>query len=505
VRFFCALFLLISCCVMLRAQYQIILVRDKAEQLCFQSPIDAFKVKDGVWDLLMRKGCEGAGSGPGTIEGMIRVELGSLDASDYYPRIAVSCRYPIQCLKIPPTKSGEGRYLEMVSNGFETQLKTYNLNTQSTRLYKFSGNIVSKNILLRGDTIFFTQIPKISDTTLSGHYNEHRLYNDSLMFCRIHLNSFEHDTLATFKQPIDSASDWTKALNYFRWHPSSKTLSTLRRFGIVYKYKIGIPNFVDSFSFPASSSSLLNIYTFLPEKPDTLAVREFKDSLPGTQMVLQEKFQTLKGDSILEFANAEYPFDFTQRQRYMEEMWVKQSEYLAGGELAVLWQTRRKVSQYEFAPHSWLTIIDTAQTNANYKTIPLLADSAVSDFEWFKVDSKYIIIGGGARKTFMEFFTKPFKNAYLLQIPLESTIQIKPESPVEIYPNPATAQITIKNADLELLQIHDLSGKRVKEIELSPQNEYNISVAELDVGLYILSVHTVEGLWIQEKIIKISP
>ena len=488
----------------LHAQYRVIPLKDTSERACFHFATNAFEVEEGVWDIVKLKGTDYEMGGY-EYSILFRTNRQGPIKPTYLPLLKPgNCIYPIRCNYINLQPYGSGKYFEILSIGRYTKIRTHDLNQGSSREYQFRGNVLSQNVVGDDKKIFFMQIPVLNDTTPAGGFNERFLYNDSLMLCSFNLNTFNHDTIATFKQPIDSGVSWIRTSGFLKWQPSETTLEFLRQGGLVLEYKFGQQNFTDTSRLPwPFFLKSLTINSFLNGTADTQARRFFIDSLPGTEMKIIEKNFTLDNDSLIELNEKSFRFNYALKQRFKDSHRLVQSEYLPTDELVALWNSGA-INEERGALHSFLTVLDTTKSSSEATTIPLMLDSMVSDYKWFDISEEYILIGGGAKIDYHIGDWTPCSNAYLLEIPLSQVRSPKMEASIQIYPNPAFDQVTIENADLELLQIHDLSGKRIKKVLLTPQEQYRIPVAELDGGLYILSAHTVEGEWKQEKFIKVS-
>ena len=67
-----------------------------------------------------------------------------------------------------------------------------------------------------------------------------------------------------------------------------------------------------------------------------------------------------------------------------------------------------------------------------------------------------------------------------------------------IYPNPASAEITVVlpngvNGDYSRLQLLNVSGKLVREVRTSQQASIRLDVSELPRGIYLCKVHRLNG------------
>jgi len=70
------------------------------------------------------------------------------------------------------------------------------------------------------------------------------------------------------------------------------------------------------------------------------------------------------------------------------------------------------------------------------------------------------------------------------------------KSKVMVFPNPAQGSFTISdnNADLETLKIFDLNGRLVKTLPLNNSINPRIDIADLSNGLYLLDIHSANGV-----------
>ena len=79
-----------------------------------------------------------------------------------------------------------------------------------------------------------------------------------------------------------------------------------------------------------------------------------------------------------------------------------------------------------------------------------------------------------------------------------SSEQIEYEGGLRIYPNPASAEITVvlpkgSNGEYSRLQLLDVSGKLVREVRTSQQASIRLNVSELPRGIYLCKVHRRNG------------
>ena len=87
-----------------------------------------------------------------------------------------------------------------------------------------------------------------------------------------------------------------------------------------------------------------------------------------------------------------------------------------------------------------------------------------------------------------------------MTVSLESS-QIKDEG-LKLYPNPTTKQITLSSAaPIEELEIFDLVGKRVMQVQSLNSHQHTLNLQELDNGLYFVKVK-VGGVWVTKKVVK---
>lgn len=83
------------------------------------------------------------------------------------------------------------------------------------------------------------------------------------------------------------------------------------------------------------------------------------------------------------------------------------------------------------------------------------------------------------------------------------SIEEEAASEIKIYPNPARAVLTVELADLEEVQVYDLTGKKVMEERIGVGDILELDVSELGVGTYILSATRRDGkVWTELVVIK---
>ena len=86
-------------------------------------------------------------------------------------------------------------------------------------------------------------------------------------------------------------------------------------------------------------------------------------------------------------------------------------------------------------------------------------------------------------------------------VSLEEGEENRAES-IEIYPNPTENQITlISKAKIESIEVFDLLGKRVKQVQSLNTHQHNVNLQELDNGLYFVKVKVGE-VWVTKKLVK---
>ncbi len=79
-----------------------------------------------------------------------------------------------------------------------------------------------------------------------------------------------------------------------------------------------------------------------------------------------------------------------------------------------------------------------------------------------------------------------------------SSEQIEYEGGLRIYPNPASAEITVVlpngvNGDYSRIQLVDVSGRLVREVRTSQHVSIRLDVSELPRGIYLCKVHRRNG------------
>ena len=77
-------------------------------------------------------------------------------------------------------------------------------------------------------------------------------------------------------------------------------------------------------------------------------------------------------------------------------------------------------------------------------------------------------------------------------------------SGIEIYPNPATDWVNIKNSkglNLEQAIIYDLTGNLIFTTQLNEtKSEHQLDISHLNIGIYFVVIKTIEGQFIQQLI-----
>ncbi|MEO9853877.1 MAG: fibronectin type III domain-containing protein [Reichenbachiella sp.] len=81
--------------------------------------------------------------------------------------------------------------------------------------------------------------------------------------------------------------------------------------------------------------------------------------------------------------------------------------------------------------------------------------------------------------------------------------ELEPSGPITIYPNPARDILNISDPGGNLLNasIYDLSGQRVLQIDLRSKSVSQLNIGNLDKGMYVLHLQTVDQQLISKKFV----
>ena len=81
------------------------------------------------------------------------------------------------------------------------------------------------------------------------------------------------------------------------------------------------------------------------------------------------------------------------------------------------------------------------------------------------------------------------------------SLKQKAES-LKLYPNPTANEITLKSsAKIESIEVYDLLGKRLKQVQSLNSHQHTLNLQELDNGLYFVKVKVGE-VWITKELVK---
>ena len=66
---------------------------------------------------------------------------------------------------------------------------------------------------------------------------------------------------------------------------------------------------------------------------------------------------------------------------------------------------------------------------------------------------------------------------------------------VSLYPNPTSSIINVVSPDARLssLEIFDISGRRIQNIDLSTKTQYQIDLGNLQSAVYFVKINTDKG------------
>ena len=83
-------------------------------------------------------------------------------------------------------------------------------------------------------------------------------------------------------------------------------------------------------------------------------------------------------------------------------------------------------------------------------------------------------------------------------------IQSHMEEAINIYPNPASNQLTIENTNslIRSIRLYDLSGKTIQKVSNINQYQITIPLSEVQQGLYFISVTCDEGVLTKKVIVR---
>ena len=78
----------------------------------------------------------------------------------------------------------------------------------------------------------------------------------------------------------------------------------------------------------------------------------------------------------------------------------------------------------------------------------------------------------------------------------------KAQGEVSVFPNPATDRIYVTNARNSLLKIYDLSGRMIRQLNISSDYQY-IDISGLAAGIYLVKVQLLNGQQVDSKVFRL--
>lgn len=74
---------------------------------------------------------------------------------------------------------------------------------------------------------------------------------------------------------------------------------------------------------------------------------------------------------------------------------------------------------------------------------------------------------------------------------LLQTLDLEKKQPIAVLPNPASdiVNVSSKNQSIEKIEIFNILGKKIKEVEVSNLSDVSLDISSLDSGLYLLKVN----------------
>lgn len=171
-----------------------------------------------------------------------------------------------------------------------------------------------------------------------------------------------------------------------------------------------------------------------------------------------------------------------------------------GGSFMPWWRTNmatdEKLVQVDWPPLADLTYSDATMKTGGVNNYPL------GDLNWYP-EMKMTWMGTGEPMKLIEAMKAGQLPTDWQPVGIEDNEVNGRSSLVSVYPNPATSVLYI-SSDLELnsVEVYNMVGQMVKQVNLDKGMSFNLDIADLNNGVYVLKVETVSGVSSSSKFVK---
>lgn len=98
---------------------------------------------------------------------------------------------------------------------------------------------------------------------------------------------------------------------------------------------------------------------------------------------------------------------------------------------------------------------------------------------------------------------KAFTNIYAVTFTLLTEKMAAPVEEVELYPVPATTQVTVKKIEsVILLELYNATGVKLQTVKCASENEKTLDLSRYPTGIYFIKLTTPEGIEMKKFLIK---
>ena len=158
--------------------------------------------------------------------------------------------------------------------------------------------------------------------------------------------------------------------------------------------------------------------------------------------------------------------------------------------------TDEKLVQVDWPPLADLTYSDATMKTGGVNNYPL------GDLNWYP-EMKMTWMGTGEPMKLIEAMKAGQLPTDWQPVGIEDNEVNGRSSLVSVYPNPATSVLYI-SSDLELnsVEVYNMVGQMVKQVNLDKGMSFNLDIADLNNGVYVLKVETVSGVSSSSKFVK---
>jgi len=144
------------------------------------------------------------------------------------------------------------------------------------------------------------------------------------------------------------------------------------------------------------------------------------------------------------------------------------------------------------------------------KCLPVLAlevydNPDINNLDWLEATATFSVETNGEYYIGFHGYSIPYQGLLLLDdVKLDnlSSVDVRPEGTIMMYPNPATDQLNIKAEEvISSVSIYDISGSLVLSEKCNNQN-ISISISQMASGIYIINIETKNNISRKKLIIR---